>query len=85
MLAEVALQNRMFRESTHPPSIKTYAEWLLRQSRMIRTDMGSGAKSVAGYTPLLYRIEKTFLSVVLNLPPDEPEFQRLLLAWTPDR
>ena len=78
MLAEVALQNRMFRESTDPPTIKTYAEWLRCQSMMIRTDMGSGAKSVAGYTPLLYRIEMTFLSVVLNLPPEEPEFQQLL-------
>lgn len=58
MLAEVALQNRMFRNSTDPSTIKTYAEWLRRRSMKIRTDMGTGAKSSAGYTPLLYRIER---------------------------
>ncbi|MFE4541482.1 hypothetical protein [Arthrobacter sp. NPDC056727] len=77
MLAEVALQHRMFRESTDAPTVQTYAEWLLRQSRIIRSGIDNGEKSAAGYTPLRYRIEKTFLSMVLNLPPDAAEFDGL--------
>jgi hypothetical protein len=77
MLAEVTLQNHMYRDSTHPPTITTYAEWLSGRATAIRGDIQRGAISKAGYTPLLHRIEKTFLSAVLNLPPGSSAFQQL--------
>ncbi|WP_146617457.1 hypothetical protein [Arthrobacter globiformis] len=77
MLAEVALQHALFRESTDKETIKTYADWLLGMANEIRNDIDRRAKSAAGYTPLLYRIELTFLSMVLNLPPDSSAFLQL--------
>lgn len=76
MLAEIALQNRMFRRATDSTTFKKYADWLSLKAKAIRKDMDAGTKSAAGYTCLLYRIEMTFLSAVLNLPVTD-EFKTL--------
>lgn len=76
MLAEVAFQHRMFRPATDAKTLHAYAEWLLTKAAAIRSDVELGTKSAAGYTCLLYRIEMTFLSVVLNLPVTD-EFKPL--------
>jgi hypothetical protein len=77
MLAEVALQHTLFRDSTDERTLKTYAEWLSRLATEIRNDIQTGAISAVGYRPLQYRFEGTFLSMVLNLPPVAPEYARL--------
>ncbi|MFC9351476.1 hypothetical protein [Arthrobacter sp. NPDC057013] len=77
MLAEVALQHALFRESTDKETIKTYADWLSRKALAMRADIDRRAISEAGYSPLLHRVEKTFLSAVLNLPPASWEFHQL--------
>lgn len=77
MLAEVALQHHMYRDSTDPPTIEAYAQWLLRMAAKIRNDIQRGTISAVGYTPLRYRIEGTLLSMVLNLPPLAAEFAEL--------
>jgi hypothetical protein len=76
MLAEIALQNRVFRRAANSESFKEYADWLSLKAKAIRKDMDAGTKSAAGYTCLLYRIEMTFLSAVLNLPVTD-EFKTL--------
>jgi hypothetical protein len=73
MPAEVALQHALFRENTKEETLRTYAKWLLGRATGIREDIKRGAKSAAGYMPLLYRIELTLLNVVLNLPAQDPE------------
>ena len=77
MLAEVALQNHMYRDSTDSSTISAYAEWLSGRAAAIKDGITRRAISQAGYTPLLHRIEKTFLTAVLNLPPGSPAFQQL--------
>lgn len=76
MLAEIALQNRMFRHATDSKTFKQYADWLSLKAKAMRKDMEAGTKPAAGYTCLLYRIEMTFLSAVLNLPVTD-EFKTL--------
>ena len=73
MPAEAALQHSLFRENTKEETLRTYAKWLLGRATGIRQDIKRGAKSAAGYMPLLYRIELTLLNVVLNLPAQDPE------------
>lgn len=68
LLAEVAFQNRMFRQSVDPATSEKYAFWLKRKAIEIARDIEKGSKSALGYTFLLYRIRMTYLSVVLNLP-----------------
>lgn len=76
MLAEIALQNRMYRHATDSQTFKKYADWLSHKAKAMRNDMDAETKSAAGYTCLLYRIEMTFLSAVLNLPVTD-EFKAL--------
>lgn len=77
MLAEVALQHALFRERTDTETIKAYADWLSGKAKAMRDDIDRRAISEAGYSPLLHRVEKTFLSAVLNLPPASSEFHQL--------
>ncbi|UKA55440.1 hypothetical protein LFT45_05825 [Arthrobacter sp. FW305-BF8] len=77
MLAEVTLQHKLCRGSTDEETTKTYAEWLSGMATRIRSDIQRGAISAVGYRPLQYRLEGTFLSMVLNLPAAEPKYARL--------
>lgn len=73
MLAEVALKHSLFRETTNDKTLRAYADWLWRRASAIRKDLEGDTKSATGYAPLLYRIELTFLNVVLNLTIQEPK------------
>lgn len=76
MLADIALQYYRLRKEEGRKALAGYAEWLDAKASGIRLDIDAGVKSWAGYGALLYRVEMTFLSVVLNLPL-LPEFDEL--------
>lgn len=68
MLADIALHFYRLRREEEQKALAGYAEWLGAKAAGIRLDIDAGVKSWAGYGALLYRVEMTFLSVVLNLP-----------------
>lgn len=80
LLAEVAFQNVMFRQSVNPESLRKYADWLKLKAEKISRDVEKGLKPAAGYMCLLYRIKMTYLSVVLNLPQTADHEKRRLHA-----
>jgi hypothetical protein len=79
--AEVALQHALLRDKTDEKTLRIYADWLWRRATAIRRDIRLGMKSLAGYEPLLYRVELTFVNVALNLPvkpsSSDDEWRRL--------